>query len=249
MAKLSVSQAAERLGVNVQRVHQRIADGSLRAERVGHQWVIDDADLARLERRPAGRPLSPKSAWVLALLAEDHDLAALSSDVSASEKSRARARLREILKESIDHASSEDGSPNSPGVASLLRQFLGGRAERRSFRAARGDLHDLRSDHRLQVSGVSLPASGIASGDIVEGYVSEAALPGLVREFLLSEAGHAEANVVLHVVSPSVPKGWIHPDNYLVLAADLAEHHRPREARRAEQVVREAASMAAAGRR
>ncbi len=40
---MSVAQSAERLGVSVSRIHQRIADGSLVAERIGAQWVIDES--------------------------------------------------------------------------------------------------------------------------------------------------------------------------------------------------------------
>ncbi|MSY86414.1 MAG: helix-turn-helix domain-containing protein [Actinobacteria bacterium] len=58
MGSVSVAQAAERLGVSVPRIHQRIADGSLVAERIGSQWVIDERSLGRVqERRKAGRPL------------------------------------------------------------------------------------------------------------------------------------------------------------------------------------------------
>ena len=42
MGAVSVAQAAERLGVSVPRIHQRIADGSLSAERIGFQWVVDE---------------------------------------------------------------------------------------------------------------------------------------------------------------------------------------------------------------
>ena len=48
MGQVSVAEAADRMGVGVQRIHRRIAEGSLRAERVGHQWVIDEVDLIPL---------------------------------------------------------------------------------------------------------------------------------------------------------------------------------------------------------
>ena len=58
MGAVSVAQAAERLGVSVPRIHQRIADGSLSAERIGSQWVVDERSLLRIqERSKAGRPL------------------------------------------------------------------------------------------------------------------------------------------------------------------------------------------------
>jgi len=251
MAQLSVAQAAERLDVKVQRVHQLIADGSLRAERIGRQWVVDDADLARLDRRPSGRPLSAKSAWVLALLAGDSNMSYQSvARISPADRSKARTRLRELLDESEELASgSRRGRASAPEdmIAKKLRLLLQSRAERMSFKVSPRDLEDLRADPRVVLAGVSLPASRIASGDIVEGYVAADELEAVVEEFLLSESGHSEANVVLHVPSQSVPTDWVNPDNWLVLAADLAEHHRPREHSRAAEVVLEAARHVGAG--
>lgn len=56
---LTVKEAAERLGVSTVRVYQLIELGKLDAERVGVQWLVDDASVAqRLEEHPsAGRPL------------------------------------------------------------------------------------------------------------------------------------------------------------------------------------------------
>jgi excisionase family DNA binding protein len=249
VAMLSVAQAADLLDVRVQRVHQLIADGSLRAERVGRQWVVNDADLVRLDRRPAGRPLSARSAWELALLAVASDNRTNDSlaRLSPASRSRARARLRGLLGSAKADSNREHASPLEQALAAKLRLLLQGRADRFSFRASPRDLDDLRADQRVQLSGVSLPESGIAAGDIVEGYVSADELDELVHDFLLSESGHAEANVVLHVPKPSVPVDWVRPDNWLVLAADLAEHHRPRESSRAAQLVLEAAAMADSG--
>ena len=57
--QISVSEAAERLGVTSHRVRQRIKDGSLPAERVGNRWGIDEADLLPLlDGAKVGRPLS-----------------------------------------------------------------------------------------------------------------------------------------------------------------------------------------------
>jgi excisionase family DNA binding protein len=208
MAWISVADAAEQLGVNVQRVHQRIADGSLPAERVGHQWVIDDADLARLDRRPPGRPLSARSAWVLALVAGLDDeastgRASLPPDITASERSRARARLRGFLGDALE-ARRSDPEAAVEHVAAGLRGLLRHRARRRTFRVSPRDLAVLRADGRVIASGLSLPASGIGSGDVVEGYVHADHGQGLLADFLLSEARHAAANVVLHVVDRAV---------------------------------------------
>ena len=85
MGAVSVAQAAERLGVSVPRIHQRIADGSLSAERIGSQWAVDERSLLRIqERSKAGRPYSARSAWaVIAASEDDRDRVGIGPAVSA----------------------------------------------------------------------------------------------------------------------------------------------------------------------
>ena len=45
----SIAETATALGVTRQSVHSRIKRGLIRAERIGHQWVISDAEIARLQ--------------------------------------------------------------------------------------------------------------------------------------------------------------------------------------------------------
>ena len=67
---LSVAEAAEMLGVHPQRIHQRIREGSLPAEKVGNQWAVEMNDLRRIRHHAGpGRPLSSKSAWDLLAVA------------------------------------------------------------------------------------------------------------------------------------------------------------------------------------
>ena len=55
---LSVTQAASKLNVSSSRVRKLIADGALKAEKVGNAWVIQECEVtSRLMRAPrAGRP-------------------------------------------------------------------------------------------------------------------------------------------------------------------------------------------------
>src|SRR5262245_54718774 len=107
MANVSVAEASRLLGVGVARVHQRIAEGSLRAERVGSQWIVDELSLLRVaESRSPGRPLSARSAWALVALAEGDDEAL--SDLAPVERARARARLQELFARVDDHSQSEE---------------------------------------------------------------------------------------------------------------------------------------------
>ncbi len=233
MGKVSVSQAAGVLRVNVQRVHQRIADGSLRAELIGNQWVIDEADLARLDRRPAGRPLSERSAWLIAALAEPSHPSDVGVQASASERSRGRSRLRDLLVDALNVSANEV-------FALKLRAVFRNRANRRLYSAPARDLPDLRADERVRLSGVNSELAGIASADIVEGYVQASELGHLAKDYLFVESAPADANVVLHVVAHDYMSSSL-VASPLIVAADLAEHHRPREEARAAELVRRVA--------
>lgn len=226
-----MSEAAKRLGVGVPRIHQRIADGSLRAERIGSQWVVDELSLLRAaERQSPGRPLSARSAWALIALAEGDDEALVT--LAPSERRRAKARLSKLLALVAKAPKSEDGVRQ---VASALRSLFRNRAERRSYKAAIGDLPSVRDDPRWE-SVLSSRASGIASHD-VDGYLSPEDVDSFVRDYLLMPAD-VDANVVLHVL-PAGHKAYA--DSKLMLAADLAEHRGPREELRAAELLNEVA--------
>lgn len=231
MGSLSVAQAAERLGVSVPRIHQRIADGSLAAERIGSQWAVDEHSLLRIqERSKAGRPLSGRSAWAV-IAASEGDRDRLYRSGSAA-SARARMQLRRLLEPAGEPSVGEEAVRE---LAVSLRSMLRNRAERRLFRAAPADLPDLRSDERWAAL-IDVGASGIASGD-VEAYVAQSDVDRLVKDYLLVDADR-EANVVLHVV----PDGQHpFPNSRLRLAADLAEHRGPREEVRAAQLLHELA--------
>lgn len=231
VANVSVAEAARRLGVGVPRVHQRIADGSLRAERVGSQWVVDELSLLRVaERRTPGRPLSARSAWALIAMAEG-DREAL-ADLAAVERARARARLEKLL---ARVAAAPQREADLRLIASELRSLLGKRASRELRKAADADLADLRLDPRWR-SLVSPAASGIATLD-VDGYLAANDLRSLTEEFLLMPAS-GDANVVIHLL-PERQKAY--PRSKLLLAADLAERRGPREEARAVELLREVA--------
>jgi excisionase family DNA binding protein len=221
---VSVAEAAEILGVHPQRVHQRIREGSLPAEKVGNQWAVEMNDLRRIRHHAVpGRPLSSKSAWDLLAVAAS-DLAA--SELSPSARSRARSRLRNLLV----HASSAELDDAAAHLVHALRN----RAERALFVASPRDLPDVRDDERVHRSGVSLPESNMSVGAVAEGYVFSYDLDALVDDYLLSPAPRSRANVILHVV----PSGAENPAlaalddvarSPLALAADLAEHDGVRE--------------------
>jgi excisionase family DNA binding protein len=231
MASVSVAEAAKSLGVGVSRVHQRIADGSLRAERIGSQWVVDELSLLRVaEHKKPGRPLSARSAWAIIALAEvdDESLQAL----APAELARARSRLVSLLRLAGNPPKREEDVRKA---ASALRSLLRNRARRQMCRAADADLPALGRDRRWQ-SITGSADSGIASPHL-DGYIWAEDLKLLIEEFLLMPADN-DANVVVHVL----PKGQkTYPGSKLLLAADLAEQRGPREELRAAELLHEVA--------
>ena len=221
---VSVAEAAEMLGVHLQRIHQRIRDGSLPAHKVGHQWVLDKRDLRRIRHEShAGRPLSSKSAWDLLAVAAGDDFA---SALSPSARSRAHSRLRRL----IERASVEELADAAAAISKALRN----RAQRAAFTASPRDLPDVRADGRVHLSGVSLGESNLSASDIVEGYVRSSDVHDLVDDYLLSPARAFDANVVLHVVSSAASHPVLDDLNAvagsaLAMTADLAEHGGARE--------------------
>jgi excisionase family DNA binding protein len=236
MTNISVAEAAERLGVGVPRIHKRIADRSLRAERIGSQWVVDELSLLRVaERKEPGRPLSARSVWAIIALAEGDEVALAAR--APYERFRAKARLDDLLAMVNQVPKSEQGVRR---IASALRLMFRNRAERVLCKAAAADLPKLREDARWE-SLVNPAVSGIASTD-VDGYLSPDNLDAVSRAYLLMPAD-ADANVVIHVL----PEGQTsYPGSKLLLAADLADQRGPREELRAAELLREVAIARAA---
>lgn len=231
MGLISVPDTARHLGVSRMRVHQRIKDGSLPAQRVGRQWIIDEADLRAVAHNAGpGRPLSPASAWALVAVAAQH-----SDNVTPSRRSRARARLTSILEQGPQEADLD-------AFAAQMKRLLAGRAERKLYRASPLDLPQLRDDPRVRLSGLSAPQAQISADDIVEGYLRDHDHQALVRDHLLSPAKAARANVIIHVINGDGDIEHLIGSD-LAVAADLAEHASPRERARAQELL---ASLAAA---
>lgn len=230
MSLISVSEAAQQLGVSRARVQQRIKDGSLPARKVGRGWVIDQADLRLVSHQRPGRPLSAASA---------RDLIAVASgevdQLSPWARSRARTRLADLLREAPSMHDLDD-------FAALMGHMLGARAERVLYRASPVDLPALREDPRLHLSGVSAAAAQMSAADLVEAHVDAADLDALEHDHLLSPARNDRANVVLHVIDAVL--GQERPlVGDLVIAADLAEHPGPRERGRAQELLAELAQQ------
>lgn len=54
--RLTTSEAAAELDVTVRRVQAMIADGRLKARKIGRDWMIRPSDLDKVRDRRPGRP-------------------------------------------------------------------------------------------------------------------------------------------------------------------------------------------------
>lgn len=101
MAEVTVSQAAARLGVTVQRVRGLLRGGEIAGRQLRNgMWLVDGSAVARYEvavRRGRGRQLDAASAWGLLW-----ELSGLSADwLTPSTLVRLRRRIRESTAEQI----------------------------------------------------------------------------------------------------------------------------------------------------
>lgn len=229
MGFLSVSQAAQQLGVGVSRIYQRIADRSIDARRIGSQWVVDELSVLRVaERSSPGRPLSARSAWAVVAVAEGDDAALVA--LAPVERARAKARLDKLLDLAGEGPRSER---DVRLVSSTLRWMFRNRARTVSFKAAAADLRRLREDGRW-ASVIDTAISGVASTS-VEGYVHAGQIDEISRDYLLIPS-EEDPNVRARIL-PANQRTY--PGSRLLLAADLAESRSPREELRAAELVHE----------
>lgn len=209
-----MSEAARRLGVNRSRIHQRIADGSLRAEKVGSIWLVDAADL-RPPRR--SRPMSRRMARALAELYDGGV-----PGVSGAEMARLKVKV-----EALRSGPEEE-------VPATLSAWLADRAERVELAVHPQDVAQLRADRRLALSGISDPRAGLSSSAEVEAYVGRDDLGGLAEDYFLDLDHRPDApNVVLHVLENPLAE----PPR-LFSAADLFDRRGAREVRAGLEILR-----------
>lgn len=209
----TVGQVASELGISERRVRQRIAEGSLLAEKVGRDWVVQSRPSA-LPRR-VGRPLAARTAW---------DVVAVSAKCDEGLPSRRRARARRCLEALRDR--------DELAIAATLSP----RAQRLELVAADIDLRDLAVDPRIVTSGLSSPLFQMAQPTLVEAYVEAEAASPFISDFLLRPArGQGEGNVVLHVVPVAGVLDLATAP--IVVACDLVEHGSPRDVQVAHELI------------
>ena len=218
MVEVGLDEAAARLGLSRQRVHQLVHAGDLPARRVAGRWVVDDAQLDRLaEGRSPGRPFSPRVAWGLIGLIESGDAPAL----SAPERSRLRNRLR-----------------HEPSLEELARLARGRSAVHR-LHAHPGAVGRAMAWDGAVPTGASAPGHDVVDTRRAEIYLPAATLPALRRALRLRD-GDGNDNLVVRV--PAVD-AWPFPDGKagpVTVALDLWDAGDARSRRAADVMFRRA---------
>ncbi|KUM40881.1 helix-turn-helix domain-containing protein [Arthrobacter sp. EpRS71] len=221
---LSIPELAKRLNVNESRARQLVQSGRIRGQRVGGRWIVEEANAVQYRPgKPAGRPLSERSAWQLMSCfwenSPQHSLLEY-LEPSPVEKHRLKERISRLQ--------------GSPDPLNLLAAWLANRAERFEFSSSQDDIAELREDKRIHLSGVSHPRSGLLANSEVEAYVRRSDLKDIVKDWFLVEPSPGKrANVILRAAEQV-------PDELppLVVAADLAERPGVREQQAAREILR-----------
>ncbi len=221
---LSIPELANRLNVHESRARQLVHSGRIRGQRVGGRWIVDEADAAQYRPgKPAGRPLSERSAWqLMSCFWEDSPRHSPLGYLEPSpvEKHRLKERINRLQ--------------DSPDLIKLLAAWLANRAEKFEFSSSPDDIAELREDKRIHLSGVSHPCSGLLANSEVEAYVRRNELQDVVKDwFLVEPSPGRRPNVILRAAEQV-------PDELppLVVAADLAERPGVREQQAAREILR-----------
>lgn len=214
----SVPEAAQRLGVNRERIGALIAAGQLRARKFAGRWLIDESSVDELlaRPRPVGRPFSVRRSWGLLMLTSRRHPDWLSpADVS---------RLRRVLRERS------------------LRE-LAPRLERRAtkwlYRAHPSDLGRMPSAGAVVLAGASGAEEhgfGLVSEGELDVYIKAGRLADLKRRFALRDS--ELPNVTIRAVSEVWPfqKGErVAPP--VVIGVDLLSSPEPRFRRAGKQLL------------
>ena len=215
-----MNEAAARLGLHPASLRAMAARGAVSAEKVAGRWLIDDAEVRRLEASHLGRgrPWSARSVWALLEAAGGGRPAGL----SRSELRRLQERL------------------------GLLADIPPGRMSRRAvvhhLHGHPRSLERLAGDRRVVISGVAALAGrspDLVAEDVASVYVPAEDFKAVVTDHRLRPVPFSAANVEVRVPVGGCPfDGRVAP--WPVAAADLLD-------RGDERSVRAARALFAAG--
>jgi hypothetical protein len=212
---VDVSHAARELGLHPSRVRSLIADGALRADKVGGRWLVqwDSVVARRREPMPPGRPLAPRNVWTLLLEASGEP-------VPDGTDAMALWRMRQALKHQ--------------GLVAV-RGRLDRRARVHRLWALPGELRSLHGDDALVLTGSSAAGAlhlKLAAPDTVDAYVRADRFDEIAGAHGLEEAPVSQTNVMLRVVPD---EAWVLNRRRIApraaVALDLASYPDPRSSR------------------
>jgi excisionase family DNA binding protein len=214
---LSVDEAAVRLGISPAAIRQRIASGRLPAIKRGRSWWLDEKSVQRYVRQPTtpGRPLSPRMAWAVILLASNDEERA---KVLAS-RERYPSRMRAWLK---SHPLAEHG------------QKLRSRAQAEDFAGHPSEMKRVLERPDTLATGISASdlVGLVGKGPGVEAYAPAGHRAAILKEHALAPnvGGPLRIRWVPDELWPHLPRD----DNRAPRAAillDLLESDNPRARR------------------
>ena len=157
-----------------------IAAGRVAAEKVGGRWLIDPAEVARLERSEIsrGRPWSARSAWALLEAAAGGQ----PDGLSRSERQRLQDRLGQLA----------EIPPGRLAARAVLYHLHGHPAS----------LERLADDHRVVIAGAAAVAGrtpDLVADDVVAVYVTADSFSEVVDEYRLRRVLSSAANLEMRV--------------------------------------------------
>lgn len=202
MKRLSVSQAAQELGISPQRIRALVHSGRFQADRVGGNWIVHGESLELPRRRSPGRPLAASNAWAL--------LALINGDSPDWVHPSVRSRLRRKLHD-------------SEWLIQAL-SYSEPRAQLNRWRVLPSDLPKISSSYALVKSGLSAAdrALDVFPDDdgALDAYVGPDVLAQIGRRFRPLDSSPS-ANVILRVPSDPWPLKFAQRVPPAVVAADL----------------------------
>ena len=229
---LSVHEAADSLGVSMERVRQMIHAGQLAARRSSAGWLIPaDAVAERSRNIHNGRPLAPQTAWsAIALLSAAMVCASQSSSDHAMPVAevlpdrRLRHRVLRLLA----------SLPDPVADAGPWRRLLSARGQVRHLWAHPGVLGRLASDPKVSRGGAEAVPSGHDGLTVHPGrldlYVSEADAEELIHQYRMHDDRDGRVRMV--IVPSSIPPDLAPSAGARVAvpaaASDLLEEDDPR---------------------
>lgn len=229
---LSVHEAADSLGVSMERVRQMIHAGQLAARRSSAGWLIPaDAVAERSKNVHKGRPHEPQTAWSAIAL-----LAAAMAHASQSPPDRAVPIAEVVPDRKLRHRVLRllASLPDPVADAGPWRRLLSARGQVRHLWVHPGVLDRLASDPKVSRGGAEAVPSGhdglTARPGRLELYVSEADAEDLIRQYRMHEDRDGQVRLV--IVPSSIPPE-LAPSRGLPVAApaaasDLLEEDDPR---------------------